>query len=232
MTDTQNNENGQDQLETVESSLGRTEMFIEDNKEKLFTALAVIVLIIFGVYAYLKFIKEPKENNAAAQMFMAEQYLERDSFNLALNGDGNYPGFLKIISEYSGTKAANNAKYYAGVCYMNLQDFDSAIRQLEDFSSDDPMLSPVSTGLLGDAYMEKGMIGKAEDFYKKAVSKADKNNFTAPIYLQKLGVLYEGAQKFQDALTVYEKIKAEYPSSNEGRNADKYIQAVKIKLGK
>ena len=118
MADTQINENGQDQLETVESSLGRTEMFIEDNKEKLLTGLAVVVLVIFGIYAYIKFIKTPKENNAAAQMFMAEQYFERDSFNLALNGDGNYPGFLKVMNEYSGTKAANNAKYYAGVCYM------------------------------------------------------------------------------------------------------------------
>jgi tetratricopeptide (TPR) repeat protein len=163
---------------------------------------------------------------------MAEQYFERDSFNLALNGDGNYPGFLKVMSEYSGTKAANNAKYYSGVCYMHLQDFDNAIRQLEDFSSDDPMLLPVSTGLIGDAYMEKGMTDKAENYYKKAVSQAEKNTLIAPLYLQKLGVLYEKAQKLQDALTVYERIKSEYPSSNEGRNAEKYIQAVKIKLGK
>lgn len=232
MADTQINENGQDQLETVESSLGRTELFIEDNKDKLLTGLAVVVLVIFGIYAYIKFVKTPKENNAAAQMFMAEQYFERDSFNLALNGDGNYPGFLKVMNEYSGTKAANNAKYYAGVCYMQLQDFDNAIRQLEDFSSNDPMLLPVSTGLLGDAYMEKGLTDKAETYYKKAVSQAEKNNLIAPLYLQKLGVLYEKAQKLQDALTVYEKIKSEYPSSNEGRNAEKYIQSVKIKLGK
>ena len=115
---------------------------------------------------------------------------------------------------------------------MHLQDFDNAIRQLEDFSSDDPMLLPVSTGLIGDAYMEKGMTDKAENYYKKAVSQAEKNTLIAPLYLQKLGVLYEKAQKLQDALTVYERIKSDYPSSNEGRNAEKYIQAVKIKLGK
>ncbi len=232
MANTQNNENGNDQLESVESSLGRTEMFIEDNKDKFLIGLGIIVLVIFGIYAYNKFIKAPKENNAASQMFMAEQYLERDSFNLALNGDSNYPGFLEIIREFSGTKAANNAKYYAGVCYMNLQDFDNAIKQLEGFTSSDPMLEPVSIGLLGDAYLEKGLTDKAESNYKKAISKAEKNNFIAPIYLQKLGVLYEESQKFEDALKIYERIKSEYPSSNEGRNADKYIQAMKIKLGK
>jgi len=232
MANTQNNENGNDQLASVESSLGRTEMFIEDNKDKFLIGLGIIVLVIFGIYAYNKFIKAPKENNAASQMFMAEQYLERDSFNLALNGDSNYPGFLEIIREFSGTKAANNAKYYAGVCYMNLQDFDNAIKQLEGFTSSDPMLEPVSIGLLGDAYLEKGLTDKAESNYKKAISKAEKNNFIAPIYLQKLGVLYEESQKFEDALKIYERIKSEYPSSNEGRNADKYIQAMKIKLGK
>ncbi|MBQ9214808.1 MAG: tetratricopeptide repeat protein [Bacteroidales bacterium] len=232
MANTQNNENGNDQLASVESSLGRTEMFIEDNKDKFLIGLGIIVLVIFGIYAYNKFIKAPKENNAASQMFMAEQYLEKDSFNLALNGDSNYPGFLEIIREFSGTKAANNAKYYAGVCYMNLQDFDNAIKQLEGFTSSDPMLEPVSIGLLGDAYLEKGLTDKAESNYKKAISKAEKNNFIAPIYLQKLGVLYEESQKFEDALKIYERIKSEYPSSNEGRNADKYIQAMKIKLGK
>lgn len=232
MANTQNNENGNDQLASVESSLGRTEMFIEDNKDKFLIGLGIIVLVIFGIYAYNKFIKAPKENNAASQMFMAEQYLERDSFNLALNGDSNYPGFLEIIREFSGTKAANNAKYYAGVCYMNLQDFDNAIKQLEGFTSSDPMLEPVSIGLLGDAYLEKGLTDKAESNYKKAISTAEKNNFIAPIYLQKLGVLYEESQKFEDALKIYERIKSEYPSSNEGRNADKYIQAMKIKLGK
>ncbi|MBQ3690850.1 MAG: tetratricopeptide repeat protein [Bacteroidales bacterium] len=234
MANTEINENeNQDQLENVELSLGRTEQYIEKNKEKIFMGIGIVVAVILGIMAYSKLIKTPRENKAASQMFMAEQYFERDSFNLALNGDNNgYPGFLGIIKEYSGTKAANNAKYYAGVCYMNLGDFDGAIRQLEDFSSSDPMLEPVSIGLLGDAYMEKGMADKAQGYYQKAIAKAQNNNFIAPVYLQKLGISYEAAQKYQDALNVYEKIKTDYPASNEARTADKFIEAMKLKLGK
>lgn len=228
----QNEDLQQDQLENVENSLGKTEMFIEENRDKFLMGIGIVVLIIFGVWGYLKFIKAPKETNAAEQMFQAEQYLQRDSVNLALNGDNNYPGFLTIIDKYSGTKAANNAKYYAGVCYMKLGQFDEAIKMLDGFSSSDPNLEPIAIGLAGDAYMENGDVAKAESNYKKAADKAKENDFVAPIYLQKLAVAYEKQQKFNEALAAYENIKDNYPSSSEARNAEKNIQAMKIKLGK
>jgi tetratricopeptide (TPR) repeat protein len=222
----------QDQLENVEVTLGRAEMFIEEHREKLFLILGIIVALILGVWAYLKFIKNPKEINAAAQMHQAELYLERDSVNWALNGDGNYPGFLQIIDNYSSTKAGNNAKYYAGACYMKLGQFDQAIKMLEGFSSSDPILEPMSIGLIGDAYMEKGDVDKAISQYGKAVAKAGDNKFVAPLFMQKLAVAYEKQQKLADALSVYEKIKSNFPASTEAREAQKMIQALGQKLGK
>ncbi|MCR5455429.1 MAG: tetratricopeptide repeat protein [Bacteroidales bacterium] len=228
MANTEQNQE-QDQLENVEQSLGRAEMFVEENREKLFLVLTIIVVLILGVWAYFRFIKGPKEENAATQMHQAELYLQRDSVNWALNGDGNYPGFLQIIDNYSGTKAGNNAKYYAGACYMKLGKFDEAIKMLEDFSTSDPMLEPVSIGLTGDAYMEKGDVDKAISLYGKAVAKAGDNKFVAPLYMQKLAVAYEKQQKFTDAIGVYEKIKSNFPTSNEAREAQKMIEALKQK---
>ena len=100
MANTEENNEQQDQLEIVESKFGKTEQYIEENRNRIFTVIAVIAIIILGFMAYQKYIKKPKEEKAAAQMFQAENYFERDSFNLALNGDGNYPGFVKIMSEY------------------------------------------------------------------------------------------------------------------------------------
>jgi hypothetical protein len=52
-------------------------------------------------------------------MMLAQQQFEKDSFQLALtNPGGGYSGFLDIIDSYSGTKTANLAKYYAGICYL------------------------------------------------------------------------------------------------------------------
>ncbi len=228
----QNQEQEQDQLENVESSLGRAEMFVEENRQTFLLVIGIAVAIMLGVWAYFKFIKGPKETNAAAQMHQAELYLERDSVKFALEGDGNYPGFLGIIDDYSGTKAANNAKYYAGACYIKLGQYDEAIKMLEGFSSSDPMLEPLSIGLIGDAYMEKGDVDKAVSNYNKAVSKAGENKFVAPYMMLKLAVAYEKQQKLQDALNVYEKLKANFPSSAEGREALKMIPTLSQKLGK
>lgn len=228
----QNQEQEQDQLENVESSLGRAEMFVEENRQTFLLVIGIAIAIMLGVWAYFKFVKGPKENNAAAQMHQAELYFERDSVKLALEGDGNYPGFLGIIDDYSGTKAANNAKYYSGACYIKLGQYDEAIKMLEGFSSSDPVLEPLSIGLIGDAYMEKGEIDKAVSNYSKAVGKAGENKFVAPYLMLKLAVAYEKQQKLQDALGVYEKIKANFPSSAEGREALKMIPTLSQKLGK
>ena len=56
-----------------------------------------------------------KREKAAEAMFKAEEYYRMDSVNLALNGDGQYPGFLKIISKYGGTDAANLANFMPAV---------------------------------------------------------------------------------------------------------------------
>lgn len=231
MANTEQNQE-QDQLENVESTLGRAEMFVEENRQTFLLVIGIAVAIMLGVWAYFKFIKGPKEINAAAQMHQAELYLERDSVKLALNGDGNYPGFLGIIDDYSGTKAANNAKYYAGVCFLKLGQYDEAIKMLEGFSSSDEVLEPLSIGLLGDAYMEKGDTDKAASYYGKAVGKACENKFIAPYLMLKLAVAYEKQQKFQDALGVYEKIKANFPATEEGREALKMIPTLNKKLGK
>ena len=99
-------------------------------------------------------------------------------------------------------------------------------------ASSDEILEPMSAGLTGDAYMEKGDVDKAASYYGKAVSKAGENKFVAPMYMLKLAVAYEKQQKLNEALSVYEKIKASFPTSTEAREAQKMIQTLGQKLGK
>lgn len=231
MANTENNEQ-QDQLEIVESRFGQTEQYIEENRNKIFTVIAVIAALILGFLAYQKYVKAPKEAKAAAQMFQAENYFERDSFALALNGDGNYPGFLKIMSDYSSTKAGNNAKYYAAICYFNTKEYDKAIECINGFSCDDKSLAPIAKGLEGDCWCEKGDVAKAQKYYNEAIKAATDNEFVAPIYLNKLGKLMEKQGNYQEALNAYNQIKKDYPASNEGRTIDRNIELMNIKLGK
>jgi tetratricopeptide (TPR) repeat protein len=219
-----------DSLENVESALSKTEHFIEKNQKVLMTIVLAIVVIVGGYWAYMKFYKKPLEEEVKSQMFVAERYFEKDSFNLALNGDANYPGFLQILEEYGSTTTGNLANYYAGVCYMNLNDYDNAIEFFSNFKTTDMLLEPITLGAIGDAYLEKGETEKAIDYYKKA-SITRKNEFTTAIYLKKLGQILEQEGKFEEALAAYEEIFNDYSKSTEARTIEKYIARVKVELG-
>src|SRR5687767_5996947 len=62
----------------------------------------VLVLAVGGWFFYTNYVVKPKEEKAAELMWKAEEYYRVDSTRLALNGDGQNPGFLNIISKYSG----------------------------------------------------------------------------------------------------------------------------------
>ena len=206
----------------VEEVYSKTEQYIEDNKNTLMYVVAGIVVVIGLYIGYTKFYLAPLEVEASNQIWKAEQYFEKDSFNLALNGDGNYYGFLEIIDSYGGTSVGNLANYYAGVSYLRLGQYDEAIEYLEDFDSGDPILGPVAIGAIGDAYMELGDVDSALKNYL-AAAKKDKNNFSTPIYLMKAGMAYEELGDFKVAKELYERLKKDFPDTNEGRNIDKYI---------
>ena len=99
-----------DNLQELESALTKTEQFVEDNSKMISYVVGGLILIVAAYLGFNKFYLQPKEDEAISQMFMAENYFEKDSFNLAINGDGNYLGFLDIIDDYGITKSANRAK--------------------------------------------------------------------------------------------------------------------------
>ncbi|UCG27163.1 MAG: tetratricopeptide repeat protein [Bacteroidales bacterium] len=218
-----------DRIQGVESALSKTEQFIEDNQKMLTIITMVIVVIVAGYLGYKRFIVYPAEEEAQSQMFVAEQYFERDSFNLALYGDGNYFGFLDIIEEYRITKAANLAHYYTGISYLRLEEYEIAIEYLEKFDSDDMMLAPLTLGAIGDSYLELDDPEQAVEYYTRA-SRMKNNDFINPIYLLKAGKVYENLGEYEKALENYERIRNEYPESQEGRTIEKYITRVKLFL--
>jgi tetratricopeptide (TPR) repeat protein len=217
-TKTQVNEN----LKEVEHALTTAELFFEKNAKIISIIFGAAVVVALLLLATHRFYTIPRQNKAKEQIFTAEQYFEKDSFNLALNGDGNYPGVLDIIDNYGRTPAGNLAKYYAGISYLHIGKFKEAISYLEDFKTDDLLLKPVATGAIGDAYAELGNKEQAIKFYAKA-AEMKANNFTTPIYLLKEARMYEQMGNKEKALSTYLIIKDKYGDSNEGRLVDKYI---------
>lgn len=214
-----------DNLQDIESALTRTEQFVEDNQKLITYIIGAIIVIAVGFLGLSKFIIQPRETDAQSQMFMAENYFEKDSFNLALNGDGNYLGFLDIIDDYGMTKSSRLARFYAGVSYLRLGEYEEAINYLGRFKTKDILLGPVKEGSMGDAYLQLGEKDKAIGHYTSAADMSD-NEFTAPIYLMKAANLLETQGEYAKALEMYNRIKTKFPETTEGRNVDKYIARV------
>jgi tetratricopeptide (TPR) repeat protein len=213
---------------TIEESLSKTEQFLEKYQKQL-TIIAIIILLAVGlIYAYNKFYIIPQNEEALEQVFPAQQYFERDSFDLALNGDGDYPGFIQIIDDYGSTDVAEGALLYAGISFYKTGDYDNAIEYLKKFSTSDKMLSATANVNIGDAYIEKGEYKKAAEYYKKAADID--NKVLSPIYLMKLGRVYEELGKWQDAADAYQKIKDDYNESSEARGIEKFITRAKFHL--
>ena len=219
-----------DNLQELESALTRTEQFIEEHQKPITYVIGALVLLVVAYLGFTRFYLHPREEEANSQMFMAENYFEKDSFNLAINGDGNYLGFLDIIDDYGLTKAGKLARYYAGISYLHLGQYEDALEYLNGFKTKDMLLAPITEGAKGDAMLELGDTTGALRHYRKAFSMND-NEFTTPIYMMNAAKLLESMDQLEQALVLYRHIKEKYPESNEGQNADRYIGRIEIKKG-
>ena len=210
-------------LEEEKNVVADVELFWNKYGKMVSYGIAAIVIVIISYLAYKNFVQEPNEKKASEAMYHAEEYFRMDSVKLALNGDNINPGFAKIVSKYSGTKAADLASFYAGSCYLKLGDYNNAVKYLKDFSTPAQQLQAKAYGLLGDAYSELNKKDDAIAEYKKAGTLFEKDDLISPEYLFRAGYLYESMGKNKDAIEMYQTIKDKYPNSQRGADIDKYL---------
>lgn len=220
-------------FDTLDQTASRAEDFAAKNQKAIIGFLTVVALATVSYLMYQKFIAEPKQDEAASELFVAQQNFQKavddatgtksDSlFNLVLKGSEGKFGVVKIAEEYSGTDAGNIANYYAGIAYLNTKKYTEAIASLEKFSSDDIMLSTLAKGAIGDAYAQQNKQKEALDFYIKAAD-ASKNDFTRPRFLLKAGKTAFALGNKTDALKYFTEIKDNYEASPEGQSIDALI---------
>ena len=214
------------QLANIEEGLSKTEQFVEDNSKILFLIIGVIIFLFVGYYGYKNLYEKPLNNKAQKQLFIAEQYFEKDSFNTALNGTDVFDGLISIIEKYSNTKSGSLAKYYAGISYLNIGDYTNAIKTLDSYNSEDQLLLSIAKTAIGDAFSELNQTKEAIEYYKKAIN-IESNQLTTPIVLMKCAKLYELENDYTNALDCYMKIKNDYPEATASKNIEKYINSVK-----
>ena len=212
----------------VEEALSQSEAFLIKNKKAIIGAVVAVIIIVAGIVMYKNLYAEPREEKAQAALFKGQEYFEADLYEQALNGDSiGFAGFAKIADEYSGTKAANLAKAYMGICYAHLGQYEAAVTALDSFSGKDQMIAPAMKGAMGNCYAQLGQLDKAASMLLSAADEAD-NNSLSPIYLQQAGEILVKQGKYDDAIKAYTKIKDKYFRSYQSMDIDKYIEQAKL----
>ncbi|MDB5246566.1 MAG: tetratricopeptide repeat protein [Segetibacter sp.] len=212
----------------VNEGFANVQGFWEKNKKIIIGISAAVILIAGGWLLYKNMIVKPKEEKAAEAMFKAEEYFRSDSLTAALNGDAQNKGFLYVIKNFDGTKAANLAHFYAGIIYLRSNDFNNAVKQLKDFDTESKQIQMLAYGRLADAYSELGKKDDAVEYYKKAGKYFEEDEFNASEFLFRAGYLLESQNKNKEALEVYKEIKEKFPKTEKGFSIDKYIYRLSI----
>ena len=213
----------QNQLSS-EPSIATLQGFWQNNRKWLLFAVGAVVLVAGGWFAFLQFYKAPREQKAQDALFKAEEYYRMDSIQKALDGDGQFPGLVKVISQYSGTASANLASFYAGSCYLKLDNYEKAVKYLGDFSSAEGITQARAYKLLGDAYADWGKAEQALEFYEKAGRHFKDDEANSPEYLFLAAYLADRVmKKSETAIKLYQEIKEKYPRSQQAFDADNYL---------
>ena len=217
---------------TLDEGASKTEEWVAANQKYIFGFVGAVALIVLAYLGYQKFIQEPKEQEAANEMFQAQKYFDnavngnstlKDSlYTLALKGGEGKYGFIDIIDNYGGTKAANLAQYYAGFAYLNMNKYQEAIDYLDKFKSDDEMLEPLALGGIGDAFVQLNQMEEGLSYYEKAAN-ARNNEFTTPKFLLKAAITAISLNKADVAIMHLERIKEEYSKSPEANQVDVHL---------
>ena len=153
---------------------------------------------------------------------VCQQYFGKDSVNLAIKGDGSFPGFKEITENYGSSQSGNLAQYYLGVSYLKKGEYENAIEALKAYDAEDDVTGALALGGIAGANLELGKTDEALDYYKKAADW-DENNFTRPLFLMKEAMVYELKKDYKSSLAIYNQIKTDFPNSTEARDIDKYI---------
>jgi tetratricopeptide (TPR) repeat protein len=215
---------------TLDQTASKTEDFVAKNQNIIIGVVGAIAVVLVGYLAYQKFVAAPKEDEAATEMFQAQQYFQQaadgvasDSlYKLSLKGAEGKFGFVDIADKYSGTDAGNLANYYAGIAYLNTGKYTEAIEYLGKFKSDDIVLNALAKGATGDAYSQNNQPKEALENYVKAV-EANKNDFTTPRFLLKAGKTALALGNKEDALKYFTDIKDNFDASPEAASVDVLI---------
>ena len=218
---------------THEGFVANVFKFFNEYNKIIYGVTIGLLLLVCALLAFNKFYLFPQSEKASVLMTAPiEAMMKPDtlSWTIALEGDDENEGFLTIASSFKLTKTANTANYFAGLCYLKLNDKEEALRYFLKFGHKDDIYWYAAKALISDIYDDQGDIKKAIKYCKKAAESKDP--YLAPVNLFKLGQLYEREENWKNAVLAYQTIKDKFYAEYQKMNTDKYLERALINQNK
>ncbi|MDZ7613937.1 MAG: hypothetical protein U5K51_09755 [Flavobacteriaceae bacterium] len=92
-------------------------------------------------------------------------------------------------------------------------------------------MGTLAKGNIGDAFTEINQPEDALKYYEEAANLKD-NDFTSPLYLFKAGQTATDLKNYEKAGAFFERIKKDYPLSEEAKQIDIFIHRAKMAVEK
>jgi tetratricopeptide (TPR) repeat protein len=224
-------EKGQSAQPAQEGFVMRVFNFFNQYNKIIYGVAIGLLIIVAGLLAFNKFYIVPQNEKASSLMTAPIDFMMKaDSLSLiiALEGDDENEGFLNIASSFKFTSTSNTAKYFAGLCYLKLNDKEEALHYLLKFKKKENIFWYAAQATISDLYDEQGDLSKAIKYCKKAAESKDP--YYAPVHLFKLGQLYEREEDWKKAVAAYETIIDKFYAEYQKMNIDKYLERARINM--
>ena len=201
-------------FQSLEQTAQASEHFLEKNAKILGIVFGALILAAVGYFAYLKFVIEPKNEEAQKEIVTADQMFDSDSLALALNGSpGAYMGYNQIIEEYSGSDVANIAKYKSAIALYKEGKYQESLDRINSFSTDEKAMKAMKYGVKGDALVQLGQKEEGLNAYEAAI-KASDLQVIQQLYTKKAAVLAMDLKAYDRGLNLVQSYLDNQPEGD------------------
>lgn len=204
-------------------TVSKAQSVYDNHKTTVIGGFLAIVLIVGGAIGYYYY-SVSQENKAQQLMADATTYYMNSNYEQALSGsEADFTvGFEQIINNYSGTDAANLARYYAAVSEYNLGNLQEAIAYIEEYELPEGILGVGPISFHAVLMTESGNHQEAAELYIKA-AEWDENSSTTPYNYLEAANAYQDAGDKANAEKYAQLVVDEYPNSRQVAGAEKLL---------
>jgi len=207
------------------SGIGQATHWFQEHRGNVVNAVLVALgagLLLGGIYIYRE--RKSEEGRAllaeALKLFHGEAGSDTGAPSSGprfATAEEKYRAALesleKVASEFGSYDSGRQARYYAGVCQAELDDFEGAERSLQQLRTGDrDLLYYLASKALASIATERGDHAAAAEIYRPLVDDAQ-NPLPKDYLLFELAKAEERAGNREQARQYYDRMLAEHPES-------------------